>query len=64
MVVIRHYAPTAEGPVYLQKAVLSTLAVSNSHTDTVRWIVSNLNCADSKIMTSPKTKREALWFSF
>lgn len=25
MVVIRHYAPTAEGLVYLQKAVLPTL---------------------------------------
>lgn len=27
VVVIRHYAPNAEGLVYLQKAVLSTLAV-------------------------------------
>lgn len=31
MVVLRHYAPNAEGLVYLQKAVLSTLAVSNKH---------------------------------
>lgn len=29
VVVIRHYAPDAEGLVYLQKAVLSTLAVHN-----------------------------------
>lgn len=36
VVVIRHYAPNAEGLVYLQKAVLSTLAVWNSHMDTVK----------------------------
>ena len=41
MVVIRHYAPTAEGLVYLQKAVLSTLAVfkqlhKHGETDSVK----------------------------
>ena len=31
VVVIRHYAPNAEGLVFLQKAVLSTLAGLSKH---------------------------------
>lgn len=33
MVVLRHYAPRAEGLVYLPKAVLSTLAVLDKHNE-------------------------------
>lgn len=51
MVFIRHYAPNAEGLVYLQKAVLSMLAVSNKrgHMGSVKpQLCRQLNAAVTK----------------
>lgn len=61
MVVIRHYAPSAEGLVYLQKAVLSALAVSNKH--------SKMDSVNSQLClqrnnTILKTQRDTLESSF